>query len=249
MSLAEDNLLRQIWEEPEDRERLSVYADWLLQHGDATRGEYMQLALLDKPTKAQEKRQETLRKKHRGAWLGAARPYVYTWEESFTSPGFISRVTCNVDKLANGLEHIVDLGPRLMVNLGPVTTAAGRKRLGSIALGSLYGLGLYESDLMWVNDRLLDTIIGKLDDLRRIELFVFPDRFSLTSWRKVLELPALQELQFHCFGSPDEYLVELTTKKDLPPRLHIVELARPESAALARALTKEFKGRYLKFGH
>ena len=244
--LDKDELIDQIWQAPEDVDRLSVYADWLLQHGDVTRGEYMQLALLPKATPAQQKRQETLRKKHRGAWLGAARPFVYTWEESDDSPGFVSRVKVNLDKFAKGFAKVAALGPRLLVDINPVITAAGRKQLAKLPLGELYGLGLYETDLQWVDDRLLAAMLPKLEGLRKIELLVDTETFSIATWRSVLKLSSLFELSFHCMGSPDEYLVELTTSKTLPPQLSIVEVSQPRSAALAKALKREFKGRYLK---
>ena len=113
-------------------------------------------------------------------------------------------------------------------------------------LGELYGLGLYETDLQWVDDRLLAAMLPRLEGLRKIELLVDTETFSVATWRSVLKLSSLFELSFHCMGSPDEYLVELTTSKTLPPQLSIVEVSQPRSAALAKALKREFKGRYLK---
>ena len=77
----EQQLRQEIWNDPTNRQLLSVYADWLDAAGDGPRAEFMHLSLLAKRTPAQNKRLIALRNKHRGAWLGGARPFIYTWEE------------------------------------------------------------------------------------------------------------------------------------------------------------------------
>ena len=62
--------LSHVWQSPEDPARLQVYADWLLEHGDAARDEFMQLSVaffssLSSPPPAQAKRRKALRNKHR----------------------------------------------------------------------------------------------------------------------------------------------------------------------------------------
>ena len=78
-------MLEAIWKNPDDRDLLAVYADWLGSSGQTSRAEYMQLALLDNPTAAQERRIKVLRAKDRGKWLGKARSSVWTWEEDWNA--------------------------------------------------------------------------------------------------------------------------------------------------------------------
>lgn len=224
-----DELLAQIWRTPEDRDLLRVYADWMLEHGDQTRARYMQLALLDDPTPVQEKQRVALRKKHRGAWLGAARPFVYTWQDSEDTPGFVDEVKCAVTKLAAGFEPLRQLGPRLLVSVNPVTTARDRALLASLPLGELYGLGLFESDLSWVSDRLIDAILPRLAGLRELALFVSPDCFSVACWRRLLDaLTTIDELRFSCFGDDAPYLEVLVERAR--PHLRFVTVPDPGGA-------------------
>jgi uncharacterized protein (TIGR02996 family) len=241
-------LLHQIWKTPEDRALLSVYADWLLAHGDRARGEYMQLALLPTATPAQEARQESLSKRFRGQWLGAARPYIYTWEDSEDSPSFPKTVKCAVKKLAAGFELIRDLAPRLTVSINPVTTSAERALLASLPLGRLYGLGLYESDLGWVNDRLIAALAPKLRGLRRLELSPSPEyyRFTIHGWSALLDaVPTLEELELWFGDSPDPWLDALL-RSPLAATLQFITVQPPRGAALRRRLETAFADRVLE---
>jgi uncharacterized protein (TIGR02996 family) len=243
--------LSHVWKSPEDPARLQVYADWLLEHGDATRGEFMQLSLLASPTPAQAKRRETLRKKHRGAWLGTARRFIHTWRESESCPGFLESVTCSPKNLAAGFSAIVALGPRLLVSLLPAKTAADRALLASLPLGDLYGLSLAETDLGWVSDRLLEALAPKLDGLRHLELLGPSSALSLSTCREVLEsLESLDELELKTmpfdFDGPDPWL-EMLLQSSLTKRLRFVRLSEPRNPGLRRRLVKAFKGRWLSF--
>ena len=46
MNTTEEQLLAQIWERPDDRAALSVYADWLVEQGRTERGQYMLIKTL-----------------------------------------------------------------------------------------------------------------------------------------------------------------------------------------------------------
>jgi uncharacterized protein (TIGR02996 family) len=242
-----EELRRAVWQSPEDRGALAVYADWLLEHGDATRAEYMQLALLDAPTGAQEKRQETLRKKHRGEWLGPARPFVYTWEESEDSPGFVAKVQCGVAKLAAGLEHIRALGPRLTVQVNPVTTARDRAALAKLSLGKLYGLALYESDLSWVSDRLLTAIAPKLHGLRRLELFFMTNQLSLETFRALLPELTIDELVIDSYFESCDPYIDALLASPLAKQLHVIELHQPNDPALTKRVQAAWGEQLLEF--
>jgi hypothetical protein len=78
--------------------------------------------------------------KHRGAWLGAARPFIYTWEDSDDSPGFIARAQCSFAKLTAGFAHIRALGPRLIVSATEPRTKRETVAVATLPLGTLYGL-------------------------------------------------------------------------------------------------------------
>ncbi len=163
-------LLKEIWQRPQDRQLLGVYADWLATNGDATRAEYMQLRLLEAPTAAQDKRAAALLKRNRGTWLGPARAFVYTWEESEETPGFIDKAQCTMANLAKGFEQVRSLGPKLCVR---VTEPKAKRDVGALAkcpLGALYGLELQESDANFVTDDLLETLAPKLPGLRSLML-------------------------------------------------------------------------------
>jgi uncharacterized protein (TIGR02996 family) len=49
-----EQMLQKIWKSPGDTQLLAVYADWLATQGEVTRAEYMQLSLLQSPTRVQE---------------------------------------------------------------------------------------------------------------------------------------------------------------------------------------------------
>lgn len=203
----EERLLARLWERPDDRQALGVYADWLAEHGESTRAEYVQLSLLERPSAAQEARRLALLRKHRGAWLGASRPYVWTWEESEETPGFVARCQCSMAKLTEGFELVRSLGPRLVVS---VTAPKAKREVAAFAerpLGTLYGLALYEADAQWITDVLLATIAPKLDGLRKLVLHAGEARASEAGWRALLpHLGALEHLELSMGDSPERWL-------------------------------------------
>lgn len=231
---ADAPLLANIWRAPEDRDALAVYADWLLQNGDATRGEYMQLALLEKPTPVQTKRRETLRKKHRGEWLGEARPFVYTWEESETSPGFVRAVKCATAKLAAGFEQIRALGPRVVVEVNPTASKRDREVLASLPLGTLYGLNLADGDVFWLKDKVVRELLPSLTGLRALHLCPYDDEedkksFSVDTWRAILDaLPTLEEIGFMADGSVSDSYIDVLLAHPIAKKLRIVSLGQSE---------------------
>jgi uncharacterized protein (TIGR02996 family) len=229
----EQSLRAQIWSSPEDRSALAIYADWLLQHGDTTRGEYMQLSLLTKRALAQSKRRDALRNKHRGAWLGAARPFVYTWQESDQSPGFVAEVKCSTKKLAAGFEHIRALGPRLVVDINPTASARDRAVLASLPLGSLYGVSLSDADVCWLKDRAVRQLLPALAGLRELRLAVWDgDRrgsFSIDTWRAVLDgVPTLEAIDFAAEASSSDSYIEALLAHPLAPRLRTLAFGHGE---------------------
>jgi uncharacterized protein (TIGR02996 family) len=119
-----DALLAKIWADPDDEDALKVYADWLCEHGAETRGQYVQLMLSRDLNDELQKRAKTLVKRHRGEWLGAARPFVRSWGDASWPPGFVEYVVCEASKLLEGFEQIVKLGPSLQLTV----TAISKKR-------------------------------------------------------------------------------------------------------------------------
>lgn len=158
-----------IWQNPTDRDALRVYADWLIEQGGATQGEYMQLRLLEAPTEEQQAKARKLRDKHRGAWLGAARPFVRSWSDSDEVPGFVDRVWCEAPKLVEGFEQVLTLGPRMTITVTSMRTNRRdtEKRLAALPLGRAHELDLSANDL---GDAALGTLAPAMKGLTRLRL-------------------------------------------------------------------------------
>ena len=202
-----EQLRAQIWKQPDDRAVLGVYADWLATQGETTRAEYMQLALLARPTAPQRARRDALHKRHRGEWLGAARRFVYTWEVSAESPGFIARVQCSMPKLVAGFDVIRALGPRLTVSVTGPKAKREVVALGALPLGKLYGLALHEADMQFVTDELMATIAPNLDGLRALTLHAGEARASDRGWQHLLpHLVGLERLDLTMGDNPERWL-------------------------------------------
>lgn len=157
-----------IWRNPDDRDALRVYADWLAEQG-STRGEYIQLRCLDIPTHEQERTAGRLLKKDRGKWLGEARPFVLSWWDSKNPPGFVSHVFCQPAKLIDGFDHIIKLGPRLIVcviSMHP-HRRENEARLARLPLGELWGLSFSENN---VDDDTLITLAPAMKGLRWLDI-------------------------------------------------------------------------------
>jgi uncharacterized protein (TIGR02996 family) len=200
-------LLAQIWNKPTDRELLRVYADWLASNGEPARGEFIQLSLLDHPTPAQAKRRGALLAKHRGAWLGAARPFVYWWQESDDSPGFIAHARCSFAKLTAGFTHVRALGPRLIVSATEPKAKRETHALAKLPLGTLYGLALHENDKQWITDELLATLGPALHGLRALELDPGEIRASEHGWEAMLpHLHTLEHLELGLGDNPERWI-------------------------------------------
>ncbi len=203
-------MLEAIWKNPDDRTLLAVYADWLGSTGETTRSEYMQLRLLDAMTQAQQQRMTALRVRHRGAWLGKARPFVWTWEEDWNVPGFIARAQCSMGKLIKGFELVRALGPRLVVH---VTEPSARQEVAAFAkqpLGTLYGLGLRENDADWVTDALLTTLAPSMRGLRALEVIAGEARATEAGWNALLpHLEGLEHLVLNPGWDPEAWFAAL----------------------------------------
>lgn len=169
-------ILEQLWKAPTDRETLTVYADWLMENGQASRGEYIALALLAKPTAAQIKRATQLREKDRGKWLGDARKLVSEWVDSERTPGFVAQATVSVERLIEHFEALRALGPEAVLRVTPIKTRLLTKKLAALPLGRLHGLSLYNTlgtygmNRDWVDDTSLGILGPSLVGLRALSL-------------------------------------------------------------------------------
>lgn len=209
-----EQLLQQIWQRPDDRHLLGVYADWLATNGDPIRAEYMQLSLLPKRTKAHEARRELLKKRHSGAWLGAARKFAYTWEASEESPGFIGNVRCSMPKLTAGFEVVRALAPRLVVTIGEPKARRETLALAKLPLGKLYGIAMYENDQQWITDALLATLGPTLGGLRSLAIYAGEARASDRGWMAMLaHLDAVENLELGLGENPEAWLEALLDSK------------------------------------
>ncbi len=160
-------LLAAIWADPTDKNTLRVYADWLAEQG-SKRGEYMQLRLLDAPSDSQQKAASKLLKDHRGEWLGAARPFVRSWSDSQSVPGFVSIMWCEAPKFIEGFDKILELGPWLSV---VVTSMQKKKReteakMAALPLHKVYDLSLGSA----LDDKSIATLAPALKGIRALHL-------------------------------------------------------------------------------
>jgi uncharacterized protein (TIGR02996 family) len=203
-------MLEAIWKAPDDRDLLAVYADWLASNGETSRAEYMQLALLEKPTAAQKRRIKVLRTKDRGKWLGKARSFVWTWQEDWNAPGFVARAQCSMAKLTRGFELVRALGPRLVVN---VTEPKARREAVAFAqkpIGTLYGLELRELDAQWVTDALLTTLAPAMRGLKLLTLQAGEARATEAGWNVLLpHLEGLEHLELTPGWNPEAWMTAL----------------------------------------
>lgn len=119
-------LFEKYWQNPDDSNSLSVWADLLAEHGDV-RAEFVQLSLLPDPTDAQIERRAAIEKKEAGRLVGPARPYLRNW--LFGHTGLVESATCEADQLIAGFDAIVALHPRLSL----VVTSLRKKTLPTIA--------------------------------------------------------------------------------------------------------------------
>ena len=161
-------LLEAIWADPQDRDALRVYADHLLEQGNS-RGEYIQLSVLENPTAAQSTRASTLEKKDRGAWLGTARPYVRTWSLSSATPGFVDHAWCEADKLIDGFDELVALGPRLVLS---VTSMRKKRRETEARMAKLPLHEIHDLDLSGnaLDDKSITTLAPALAGIRALHV-------------------------------------------------------------------------------
>jgi uncharacterized protein (TIGR02996 family) len=170
-------ILAQLWKAPRDAALLSVYADALIEQGEASRGEYIQLALLEKPSPVQAKRKQQLLAKDRGRWLGEARRLVSEWSDSETTPGFVARATVSVENAIANLDVLSGLGPELTLRVTPIKTRLLTKKLAELPLGKkVYGLhfyntrGTYSMNRDWVDDTSMGILGPAMVGLRSLTL-------------------------------------------------------------------------------
>ncbi len=162
----EQSLRAAIWANPDDVEAHRVRADWLLAHGDATLGEYIQLGLAPEQSFDQQRRANMLLKKYRSSWLGPARPFVRSW--SHDRRGLLATATCEAQALRDGFAHLLALGPRLRLT---VTTMRKRPRatiaeLAALPLGRVYGLSLSSG----IDDRGMSRLAPALAGITHLDL-------------------------------------------------------------------------------
>ncbi len=229
-------LLAEIWERPDDRHVLGVYADYLASTGEGTRAEYIQLSLLAARTSAQDKRRTALAKQHRGAWLGAARPFVYTWKLSEQTAGFVALAECAMPKLVAGFELVRALGPRLVVQPNAPKAKREVAALAKLPLGTLYGLALHDNDAQWVTSETLATLGPSLRGLRSLSIWISANQHpSHAGWHElVAQLDALEHLALEV-DDPAHWLPGLPDSK-IARTLHTLVIPGYTDASLRGSL-------------
>src|SRR5262245_40576311 len=167
-------LLQEIVESPDDDLPRLVYADWLDDHGQAERAEFIRvqvelarLAEEDDERAELEHRERRLRKRHEREWLGALRESLHGWG---FSRGFLSHVSLDAEHL---LRLHVSLVRDFPIDSVRLTGTRRRGILDDVArlpiLGRLASLDLSGNYLDAVSiERLVSSYL--LRDLKTLRL-------------------------------------------------------------------------------
>lgn len=131
-SFERDELLAQYWQHPEPS-TLRVWADALIERGDP-RGEYLQMCLLEAPTKEQAAIREAFENKHHPRLAGPVRPFLR--EFVLGANGLVERARCEADLLVAGLPLIEQLNPVLALSV--TSCDAKGAGLGACSLERIY---------------------------------------------------------------------------------------------------------------
>ena len=137
--------LRAICEDPDDDAHRLIYADWLDDHGDADRAEFVRLqcalAAIDDEDEAMKTREAELLREHGEAWV-AELPVVprVMWNSGFRR-GFVETVVFpNYMTWRNHGVAMLDAAPVETVNLGQVTPNTVRRLARSPGIERVRGL-------------------------------------------------------------------------------------------------------------
>src|SRR5947209_13122243 len=129
----DDAFLQAIIESPDDDTPRLVYADWLDEHGQPERAEFIRVQCelasmpeddgLRPPTRRVEleARERELLKKHGEQWVGPLRRWVNAWE---FRRGFIEAVTAQLDLFLIHAEDLFRAAPLRHVSYRPPATGA-----------------------------------------------------------------------------------------------------------------------------
>jgi uncharacterized protein (TIGR02996 family) len=141
----DEAFLQAIIETPDDDTPRLVYADWLEEHGDAERAEFIrvqvQLACLpeeDPRRPALKLRERALLSRHEATWAGPFRGRVESWK---FRRGFVEQITTGAAKFLTQTEQLFRLAPIRHVRLRRATWCLHRLAACPF-LGRLTGLDL-----------------------------------------------------------------------------------------------------------
>ncbi|HEU0033639.1 MAG TPA: TIGR02996 domain-containing protein [Kofleriaceae bacterium] len=235
-----DELRAQIWQTPDDRALLAVYADWLLQHDDEARGRYIHLALLPDPTPAQVTERWALFHAHVARWMGPAAPHLSRPEDCLATPSFLGGARCTAESLAAGFDAICAVSPRLVLRLAPIWQPRARTLFWTLPLGRLYGLELVDDDMTWVDDPLFTGALPQLHGLQHLALSIRPGALTLDGWRAISQqLTTLASLELDLHATTDSWL-EALVDSPLTRSLRHVALTPPHSDELRARIEQRF---------
>ncbi|HEY7311627.1 MAG TPA: TIGR02996 domain-containing protein [Gemmataceae bacterium] len=114
MPLSEEDWLRQIAADRDNDGLRLVFADWLEEHGDAARAEFIRLAALPEKTPeywALRKRESDLLREHRAAWLRDL--WVAPRNQCVFRRGFVDEITCKSSRWLQGAGRLLRVCPLL----------------------------------------------------------------------------------------------------------------------------------------
>lgn len=120
------------WADPGSTEALRLWAEALAESGDV-RGEYV-LLCLEGP--AAEPRRLAMEKKLGGKLVGPAREHLREWR--FGPTGLVESARCEAARLAEGVEAIGQLNPRLVLTVTSLKSKAAVEALAEASLERIY---------------------------------------------------------------------------------------------------------------
>lgn len=211
-------LLAALWADPDADEPRLVYADWLAEHGDEARAQFIELTVKAERVDYHQpqwnelrKKAEALRKKHDKEWIAPIRPYIRSWS---WGRGFVSHVTCDGGLFVEGAAAICAVSPDLFVEI----TGLKRKQVPALAaspLGKLHRLSISSQ---------------RLDDEQAAILFASP---TLAGLRDV-------DLSHNLFGAAGAKALAASPMRTTLRELRVANVPFGDDGAIALATSAGF---------
>lgn len=193
----DDAFLRAIIDNPDDDLPRLVYADWLDEHGDSERAEFIRVQCElertchegDTPARKRLRRREReLRELHENEWLG---PFVEFVQDPLFQRGFVSGFMVNAAGLLAHADRLWRLAPISWIDLRDAWEVAD-KLAGCPHLGRIKSLGISLNQLgdSEANAVFSSPYFGQLESL-----YAGNNQFGLSGVQALAANPALTSLR------------------------------------------------------